>query len=479
MANWTDRKQHAAALSKVERRIKAAPDDVAARFDRACLLTAAGRAEEAKQEYLALLSRQPGHAGALNNMGALFAAEGQRRAARLIYAEAVKHNPDDPMGRVNLANMLLALGEGAAAREHYAAALTLDPALREAHRGLAQLLSGEGDEKAAEQHRAKAYRGRPFTVLPTRRVGRPVPLLVLVSARDGNIAYETVIDDSVFEATIMVAEFDEPGMALPPHRLILNAIGEADLCQAALDGAARVVARSRAPVINKPDAVRVTGRSGNADRLGGLDGVRVPRIRELPRDSMTAEQLVAAGFRFPLLLRAPGFHMGRHFVEVAAPDALAAALAELPGETVMAIEYLDARGTDGKARKYRVMFVDGRLYPLHLAIADQWKIHYFSADMASRPDHRAEEAAFLADLPGFIGAKAVQALERIRAALDLDYGGVDFGLSPAGEILLFEANATMIAALPPPDPIWDYRRGPAEAVRDAARRMLRQRAGLI
>ncbi len=477
MANWIDPKRRAAALAALDRRIAAAPADVAARFERACLLAGAGRVEDAKQEYLALLSHEPGHAGALNNLGALFAAEGHRRAARLTYAEAVKHNPDDSMGRVNLANMLLSLGEGPAAREQYQAALALDPDQREAHRGLAQLLSAEGDEPSADHHRACAYRGRPLTVLPYRGKGRPVPLLVLVSARDGNLAYETVIDDAIFAVTVLVAEFDEPGLKLPPHRLILNAIGEADLCRAALDGAARVVARSKAPVINKPAAVRVTGRSGNADRLGGLGGVRVPLIRELPRAAITAEFLMAAGFRFPLLLRVPGFHMGRHFVEIGAPEALAPALAERPGETVMAIEYLDARGADGKARKYRVMFVDGRLYPLHLAIADKWKIHYFSADMAGRPDHRAEEAAFLVDLPGFIGAKAVDALERIRDALDLDYGGVDFGLSPEGEILLFEANATMVAALPSPDPIWDYRRAPAEAVREAARRMLRKRAG--
>ena len=479
MATWIDPKRRAAALAALDRRIAAAPADVVARFERACLLAGAGRVEVAKQEYLALLSHQPGHAGALNNLGALFAAEGHRRAARLTYAEAVKHNPDDPMGRVNLANMLLSLGEAPAARAQYEAALVLDPDQREAHRGLAQLLSADGDEAAADRHRALAFRGRPLTALPYRGKGRPVPLLVLVSARDGNLAYETVIDDQVFEATVLVAEFDEPGLKLPPHRLILNAIGEADLCQAALEGAARVVARSRAPVINKPAAVRVTGRSGNAERLGGLDGVRVPLIRELPRDAVTAETLLASGFRFPLLLRAPGFHMGRHFVEVADPMALAAAMTGLPGETVMAIEYLDARGADGKARKYRVMFVDGRLYPLHLAIADQWKIHYFSADMADRPDHRAEEAAFLADLPGHLGAKAAGALKRINDALDLDYGGVDFGLSQGGEILLFEANATMIAALPPPDPIWDYRRAPAEAVREAARRMLRRRAGLI
>jgi hypothetical protein len=95
--------------------------------------------------------------------------------------------------------------------------------------------------------------------------------------------------------------------------------------------------------------------------------------------------------------------------------------------------------------------------------------------MADRPEHRAEEAAFLAD-PHSLGAGAVAALERIGDAIGLDYGGIDFGLSAEGEILLFEANATMIAALPSPDAIWDYRRGPAQTVRAAARRMLAARA---
>jgi hypothetical protein len=477
MSGWIPPDMRAAVLAELERRIAEEPDAIAARFDRACLLTGAGRLDEAKRDYLELLARAPGHAGALNNLGALFLAEGHRRAARLVYAEAVKHNPDDPMGRVNLANILQGLGEIEDAQREYAAALALDPALREAHRGLAQLLSAAGDEAGAERHRILAFRDRPVTALPYRGAAAPVPLLVLVSARDGNLAYETIIDDSVFATTVLVAEFFEPEMLLPAHRLILNAIGEADLCGEALDRARAVVARSTAPVVNQPAAVLSTGRSGNAQRLGGLPGVRVPKIRALPRAAIDADALAAAGFGFPLLLRAPGFHMGRHFVRVPEPGALAEAVDSLPGESLLAIEYLDARGSDGKARKYRAMFVGEQIYPLHLAISDDWKIHYFSADMTDRPEHRAEEAAFLADLPSSIGGGGAAALARIREALELDYGGIDFGLSRDGEILLFEANATMIAALPPSDPIWDYRRGPAEVVREAARRMLRERAG--
>jgi hypothetical protein len=479
MSNWIPPETRALVLAELERRLAVEPEAVGARFDRACLLAGAGRNDEAEAEYLALLAREPDHAGALNNLGALLLLGGHRRAARLVYAEAVKYHPDDPMGRVNLANMLQALGEIEPAEAQYRAVLALDPAHPEAHRGLAQLLSARGDEAEAEQHRAPAFRDRPVTLLSYRGTAAPVPMLVLVSARDGNLAYETIVDQSVFEVSVLVAEYFDRARGLPPHRLILNAIGEADLCRPALEQAQAVVRLSGAPVVNRPEAVLATGRSGNAGRLQGLPGVRVPATLELPRREIDPDRLAAAGLAFPLLLRAPGFHMGRHFTGVADPEALPAAAASLPGETLMAIEYLDSQGPDGFWRKYRAMIVDGRLYPLHLAVSRGWKVHYFSADMADSPEYRAEEAAYLADPEGSLGAGAMAALDHIRAVLDLDYGGIDFGLSADGEILLFEANATMIAALPSPDPIWDYRRGPAESVRAAARRMLAARAGMV
>jgi len=47
-------------------------------------------------------------------------------------------------------------------------------------------------------------------------------------------------------------------------------------------------------------------------------------------------------------------------------------------------------------------------------------------------------------MPGFVGARGTVALERIGAALELDYCGIDFAVNAAGDILLFEANATMV-----------------------------------
>jgi hypothetical protein len=209
--------------------------------------------------------------------------------------------------------------------------------------------------------------------------------------------------------------------------------------------------------------VRVTGRTDNAERLGGIPGVVAPRIAPLSQ---------AGDWRFPLLLRAPGYHTGQHFVRVETPDALDAAAAALPRGEPLAIEYLDARGADGMARKYRVMFIGGVAYPLHLAVSADWKVHYFTAAMAGDAALRAEERRFLDDMPGVLGSRAMAALGEIQAALGLDYAGADFALAPDGSLSLFEANATMAIIPLPLDPVWDYRRRAVGDALAAAARLL-------
>jgi glutathione synthase/RimK-type ligase-like ATP-grasp enzyme len=96
--------------------------------------------------------------------------------------------------------------------------------------------------------------------------------------------------------------------------------------------------------------------------------------------------------------------------------------------------------------------------------------------MADRPDHRAEERTFVNDMAAAIGAQAVATLERIAAALALDYGGVDFGLDAAGNVLIYEANATMAVFPAPPDERFAYRRPVVERVMNAVRALLVDRA---
>jgi hypothetical protein len=279
---------------------------------------------------------------------------------------------------------------------------------------------------------------------------------------------------------VVVTDHLDPSIPLPPHQLVFNTIGDADLCEPALEAAVRLLDRTQAPVINDPRAVMKTGRIDNSRRLRALPGVITPQTIAMSRDVLAGPDAAAAiasqQFTFPLLLRSPGYHTGRNFILVETAAELSAAASSLPGSELLVIEYLDARGKDGNARKYRVMMIAGLIYPLHLAISQQWKVHYFTSDMADKPDHRAEEAKFLGDMPAALGDKAMAALGRIKDALDLDYAGVDFGLGPDGELLLFEANATMVISPPTADERWTYRRTAVATILDAVVAMIMQKS---
>jgi Tfp pilus assembly protein PilF/glutathione synthase/RimK-type ligase-like ATP-grasp enzyme len=449
-------------------------------FERGALLAGLGRDDEAKLAYLEVLRRDVTHFGALTNLGGLALASGHRSAALSAYAQAADHHPERAPASVNLANLLLEDGAFDEARQRYEAALAADPDRAEAHQGLGLCLFALGENGIADFHWRKGFQGREIVVKPYRGEGPPVRVLLLVSGLGGNIPTALLLDDRVFAATALYAEFHDRLRPLPAHDLVFNAIGDAELCSEALAGAAEVLKRTGAPVVNRPEAVLATTRDENARRMAGLTGVASPRIERLPRGLLTDPEaptrLAALGLDFPLLLRSPGFHTGQHFARVEVADDLAETAGQLPGESLLAIQALNAAGADGLSRKYRVMMIDGTLYPLHMAASTGWKVHYFTSAMADRPDLRAEEAAFLSDMPRAIGPRAMAALHAIRDRLGLDYAGVDFGLASDGRLLLFEANATMTITPPEPDPIWNYRRAPIARALDAARSMLLSRA---
>ena len=139
-------------------------------------------------------------------------------------------------------------------------------------------------------------------------------VLLLVSGARRQHPNRQILDDKVFAVTALYAEFHDPTLPLPVHDVVFNAVGDAELCGEALAGAAAVVARTRAPVINRPETVADTDRATNAGRLAGPRACgRRGRFRP-----QKPALLAGANLEFPILLRSPGFHTGQHFVRVGA-----------------------------------------------------------------------------------------------------------------------------------------------------------------
>lgn len=476
---WQPHHLREVAIHALEKRLEHDPDNVALLFERACLLAESGKFNAAKTAYIQILMLDPAHLGALNNLGTLLYQTGYRTAALTTYHEAVVQHPEDPAGHVNLANLLYENGDYDKACEHYEAALQLAPTHHQAHQGLSYVLTELGDEEGALFHRQKGFEGQSVITQPYYGEKAPVSVLLLMSAIGGNTPTRWLLDDRVFQVHTVIVEYVQPTTLLPPHQLIFNAISDADLAASALIDAKVWLESAFAPVINPPSSLETTGRLAIAKRFCGIPGLMVPRLARWSKASLidptTREARLPQGWHFPILLRVPGFHTGRHFIKVDHERELSSALDSLPGQDVLMMEYIDVRGADGKYRKYRVMMIGGQLYPLHLAISSDWKVHYFTSDMANHAAYREEEAKFLEQMQDVLGAKVMDALQYIQKELGLDYAGLDFTVNEKGDLVLFEANATMVVVPPDADPMWEYRRPAVNRIVHAAQQMMMEK----
>jgi glutathione synthase/RimK-type ligase-like ATP-grasp enzyme len=75
-----------------------------------------------------------------------------------------------------------------------------------------------------------------------------------------------------------------------------------------------------------------------------------------------------------------------------------------------------------------------------------------------------------------LGDSVVATLQRIERVLGLDYGGVDFGIDSAGNVVVFEANATMAVYPPAAQERWTYRQSAYQAIVAAVRAMIASRS---
>jgi hypothetical protein len=231
-----------------------------------------------------------------------------------------------------------------------------------------------------------------------------------------------------------------------------NAIGDEDLAGPTAANARQFAEVCPTRLINPSDRIARTRRDLARDLFAAIDALAIPRTLRLEAPEVEGRDVreIArrAGLGEAFLVRPIGSHGGKGLQLVRSgepPEPVTPALA------YYLTEFVDFAASDGFYRKYRVVFVDGRPLPYHLAISPHWMVHYESSGMDARPDLLAEEMRFLEDPAQTIGAHAWTAVTQIGQAMGLDYAGVDFSLLEDGRVLLFEANATMLVHPEDPD----------------------------
>lgn len=395
----------------------------------------------------------------------------------------IEHFPKNAEGYTLLGRSYAGLQQYERAIECFEIAVEINPSRRAAFLGLARVYETLKRHDLADQTWRRGFGLGAVDPFPNKAPEEPpIRILVLGSVLAGNINYPVFMDDPHFRLTVLYAESCMPGLVLPPHDIVFSVVGDPDLCGRALERAQWIAQTVTAPLLNHPSSVTHTSREENARRLGQLENVVAPLTIAFDRELLLGEgaerTLLKHGFRYPFLMRSPGYSNGKFFEKIETQRSIARVLELLPGERIIVIQYLDTMNRDGTFRKYRIMGIDKRLYPLHLAISYNWKVHYFSANMLDEQAFRDEEQAYLSDPPAVLGPKVMKALSAILETLNLDYCGIDFTVNDAGEVVVFEANSNMEIVVPENAPPWEYRQKPFHEALDAARDLIYRAASM-
>ncbi len=369
--------------------------------------------------------------------------------------EALEHlsraaalDPASKGSHANLGSVLYRLGDLEAAERHCRLALELDPNVAVVHQNLAGILADRGEVEQARVHRDTAY---GLCNLIVDRALRPnANVLVLTTSDSGNIPHKYLLPSGGYTRIDWFIEYASDGQAaeLPPYDVVFNIIGDPDYSEATDAPVAEFLQSCDLPVLNDPRRVARTRRDRLPGLLDDIEGLALPKVVRLDAWDLAvrglAPSLEAAGLSAPALIRPIGSHGGKGLMLVTSSDELKRFdVGRVAG--AYATEYVDFRSpADGLYRKYRVIFVDRTPYPYHLAVCNDWLVHYDTSQMPGDTVRQAEELRFLEDPRAALGDGVMAALAAIGERLDLDYAGIDFSILPDGRLLVFEANATML-----------------------------------
>jgi tetratricopeptide (TPR) repeat protein len=368
-------------------------------------------------------------------------------------------------------------GEHVIAAGWYRLVLTLDPDCAVAYQNLAAICSSAGLAAEAASYRQRAYKIQRIFLDRAGQAERRV-LVLCTGAVAGNLPFEELLPAKrncriKFAIDYATEEEDEQ---LPPFDIAFNAIGEPDVAAGLLGRLERFASRCEQPLLNSPAAVVKTQRHRLPQLLHGLDDVVTAaciRLENPPRSRADLMECLSEGdVGFPLLARPVATHGGEGMIRYETIEALEDGLSETPEQISYLTQFYESRNADGYYRKYRMIFVDGEPFPYHLAISRHWVVHYFSAEMETHPWKLEEERRFLERPDAILGARAMSAICKIGRRLGLAYGGIDFTLLPDGRVLVFEANATMLAHRERNNGPLAYKNVYAQRIFDAFERLL-------
>jgi hypothetical protein len=279
-------------------------------------------------------------------------------------------------------------------------------------------------------------------------------VLALAAATDmgSNTPIEFLLEESGIELLMLyVIPNVELPMPLPEHDIAIVIASDSEDCRGALCKIDEAAAQWPRPLLNPPRLVWNLDRDKLHQLLRGIEGLDIPatvavtraQLSDVAQSNLLLEN-IAAELRFPIIVRPRGSHAGVGLAKLDDGGALDRYLAERAEKEFFVSRFVNYASEDGLFRKYRVVFVDGRAYACHMAIADRWDIWYLNAGMSHSAAKRLEEETFMRTFDIGFGRCHATALAGIVDRIKLDYFTIDCAENERGELLIFEADNTAV-----------------------------------
>lgn len=266
---------------------------------------------------------------------------------------------------------------------------------------------------------------------------------------------------------------------IPDHDVAFFAVGEAD--SPTLARLQELFKAWPRPVLNDPRFLPAMARDRLSASLAGVSGIHSPvsvavRRAALEGHSRAGHPIPSWEPAGPYLIRPLDSHAGNGLSRISDKPELAAYLEQSSADNFFLTPFVDYSGPDGLFRKSRVAFIDRRPFLCHMAVSDNWMVHYLNAGMTESADKRAEEAAAMASFDDGFAQRHAAAFDALHERLGFDYYSIDCAETRDGRLLVFEADSAAIVHLMDPPDLFPYKPPQMRKVFAAFETMLRRRA---
>lgn len=412
---------------------------------------------------------------AWTNLGIALGTRGLWEEALQACDRALEYNPGSTETWLTKATNLRELGRFAEALLACDQGLKFEPAKYELLHARSLILNDLGRQDEAQKNYQQALNARVSrspVLLGERRATQNTEVLIISrnpDREDSFKSFETMLRhcenypgqlakhlvDRFHFTYAFVAGAGDPAarLQIPQPDLVINndVNGELILARKNLPELAKLLESFGVPVVNHPLKAIQTTRDNSVKMLEGIPGVLVPKTARFSATGKSHGELVREiedQFDYPVITRSLNMQKGKGMTKVDSRDVLLTTLAgDLP-ENFFVTKFYETRGGDRFYRKLRAAIAHDETVIVRVDYKDDWNVHGRTTEeranfYLSNAYLLEEEKRICQDPESYLGRPAIQALQAVRERIPMDVFGIDFGVDADGQVVFYEANATM------------------------------------